>query len=123
MRMKSITGQEVHVALVETGHATRIGTDWTEVHPRFQMLAMSKGCVPEYYEPPSKQEEIDEVRKVESIQDLIIKAITKMKAEPLDGYFTQEGLPNLKKLSVVAGFEVKREQMIEAVSTMALAKE
>lgn len=119
MRMKSMTGEEVYINMKETGHSVRIGTDWTEVHPRFQKLAIFLDCVPEFFENYVEEDEVESERP-KSVMELIIDAIKGMKADPKDGYFTQEGVPNLKKLSVIVGFGVKREQLMEAMQTIML---
>jgi hypothetical protein len=114
--MRSITGQEVYVGLTD-GHTTRIGTEWTEVHPRFQTTAITLGCVPEFFEVP-EDKEVEKQEASKTIKELVIDGIKRMQADPQDGYFTQEGMPNLKKLSVIVNFAVKREQMIEAMHDM-----
>lgn len=116
MRMRSINGKEVYVGLT-TGHACRIGTEWTEVHPRFQTAAINLGCVPEYFEVP-EDEVAEKEEAAKTIKELIQDGIRRMQADPQDGYFTQEGMPNLKKLSVIVNFLVKRDQMVEAMSEM-----
>lgn len=45
-RFKSMSGEEVRIARID-GHVAIIGTEWTDLHPRFHSDAYAAGCISE----------------------------------------------------------------------------
>jgi hypothetical protein len=94
----------------ETGmHVAHVTPDGTELHPRFWVNALRLGCSTEGFELKATQsyvpaDPLDEVKSV----------LMGMVSNPQEGDFTAAGLPDLRRVAKLAGYNVPRDQMLEA---------
>lgn len=109
-RFKSTTGEEVRIAQT-SGHITIIGTDWTDVHPRFHSDAYAAACISEDMVKSSAVEGVDPsvVNKLNNIalqKNEVETAIKKLvKDNELDA-FDSKGKPKSNVLTSMVGFRV-----------------
>lgn len=100
MKFRSPTDQPIHMALT-SGHTFVIGPELVEVPARFHRIAVAEGAIPQGMDamPPEEQ-------AAETKMDLIVKSIKTMMDNPGDGDFNNDGRPDVRRLSAVAGFTV-----------------
>lgn len=100
------------------GHVTHLTEEWKELPEIFHAEAYANGCISdEMAEVLAKDGSLDE-SKVDVDQspeqtrmDSVRAAVKEMNdAREVDGMFTDSGLPNLRRLREIAGFEVTAEE-------------
>ena len=116
MRLKSPTEAEVYVSLLN-GHAIRIGPQGRDVPEMFRREAFAAGAIPadmapEAFEPP-RDEPADDSKPA-----LLVEVVKKMLAENNPDDFTGAGLPNRKKVSALAGWNVSAQELSAAWSAV-----
>lgn len=106
-----------------TGHVAHVGTDWTDLHPRFREAAMKAGCevdlqtIPDLRHesdppPPSRTLQSDET--VSILRTALIRMIERGSADD----FTASGLPNLNTLRKEAGIDVEKALAYEIFAAL-----
>lgn len=109
-RFKSMTGEEVRLAQV-TGHITIIGTEWTDVHPRFFSDAYSAGCISEDMVKSAASDSLDP-RVVNTMNNVALQknevesAIIKLVKENNLESFDMKGKPKSQVLTQMVNFRV-----------------
>lgn len=106
MKFKSPNNEPTMIGLT-SGHTMVVEPTGTEVPQQFRRAAIAAGCTPMGV-GISEQPEASEA--AETRQDVIKNAINKMLDGGEDGDFTNDGKPDLKKLSETAGFKVTRDE-------------
>lgn len=110
MKFKAPGNQPVMVALL-SGHTCVVSPDGTDIEPRFRKEAIARGCTPMGVgadEAPAAPD--PEASKFA----LICAGIEKMLNGDDDGAFTNDGRPQVSKLSEVVGFTVTAGERDEA---------
>lgn len=115
MKFKTTNNKELTISLL-SGHSCIIYPEFTEVHDRFHAQAYANGCVSELNPVIAEEPKIEE--KYVSKYLHIKNAITKMREEKKQGYFTKDGYPNLNHLSRIAGINVSREDLNAALEEL-----
>lgn len=104
------------------GHVTFLTEEWKELPEIFHQEAYSRGCISEEMaEVLSKDGGIDESKvdvnqsPEETRMAAVLDAVKEMHdVKDVDGMFTESGLPSLKRLREIAGFEVTSEERDKA---------
>ena len=123
MRMRSVSGKDVYVTSEDGMHSDYIGKDYKEVHPRLVQRALMSGCTPEAFDEKFYEQEVlaKQAKTMADRSSVIREKVELMFQNNFEGDITAAGFPNLKKLSTYVGFEVSREEMVEAVSAAGIA--
>lgn len=109
-RFKSMTGEEVRIARID-GHVTLIGTEWTDVHPRFHTDAYAAGCISEDMVKSSATSDVDPkvvntlnniALQKNEVESAIIKLVKNNDLESFDS----KGKPKATVLTQMVGFRV-----------------
>jgi hypothetical protein len=105
MRFKAPGTAPVFLSLT-SGNTAVVGTDYTELEPMFHREAIAAGCLPFGVEAPAPvvAEPSFDRRKV------ILDAINEMLDGAVEGDFTGDGKPDVRKLSAKVGFTVDRNE-------------
>lgn len=120
MELKSPTDKAIHVALL-SGHSIVIGPEGRDVPEMFRQEAFARGAIPVTAKAEDFQHEsTDQVEP--SLIAQLVEVIKKMLLEnPED--FTGAGLPNRKKLSSIAGWNVSVQELSAAWEELQKAAE
>lgn len=118
MKFKSPTDEPVYIALL-SGHAAVIGPEWRELPIILHRKALEEGCITDNMDEETIAAKVESARPHESNHDILVGIIKGMAANPQDGDFTANDLPNLKRLAKLAGWNVSREEMMQAVHAIA----
>ena len=99
-----------------SGHCAVVGCDeWRELPVVMHRRALEEGCITDNMDRSTVKAKIESAQPTESRHDLLVGHVKAMMADPKEGYFTGADLPNLKILSKLAGWNVSREEMMQAV--------
>lgn len=101
MKMRSPTDTPIYLALT-SGHTLVIGPELVEIPRMFHRMALAEECLPEGVDAPLPAEGEPEATKM----DLICKAIRSMLNGNADGDFNNDGRPDVRRLTLKAGFNV-----------------
>lgn len=124
MRFVSTTGQPILLATTRGGHSASVGTKestkgkGTPLHPRFHRIATMQGAVPIAMADSMNWEETQ--RPERTRQDLIFEAVAAMVAESADDeekqkqFFTGDGRPDARQITVRVGFTVSSSERDDA---------
>lgn len=116
MRLKSPTEAEIHVSLLN-GHTIRIGPEGRDVPEMFRREAFAEGAIPADARPEAFAKTSEEPAD-DSKPALLVDAVKKMLAENNPDDFTGAGLPNRKKVSALAGWNVSVQELSAAWSSV-----
>jgi hypothetical protein len=114
MKFKSPTNTDIYVATTG-GICAQVGSEWRDLPAGLHKAAIMAGCVSdnmaeEVINPPAPVVSSAEFER----STVVATAIkTLLEADGTEG-FTKEGVPNLKVLSKLTGFEVDRSEMLGA---------
>jgi hypothetical protein len=108
MKFKAPGNEPVMVALL-SGHTCTIPPEGTVVEPRFRKEAIARGCV-----PMGIGEEPAEPKAAPTRFALICSGIEKLIEGNDDSAFTNDGKPDVRKLSEVVGMTVTARERDEA---------
>lgn len=121
MKFRSRKDDEVVRIASTSGHICLVGSEFVEVPDHMEADAYAAGCVSEaIYNSIRADMDRDAKAKAALItgaltdeqRQLAIKtAISTMLDSNDEGSFTAQGVPHLKKLSSLAGFQVSKEEM------------
>lgn len=113
IKFRSLTGNPIHVANT-LGHAAQVGADWVELHPTLHREALMRGCVSNQMVAESISPQVQGAPLAIDTKNLIREAIQQMLAADAEGDFdAATGLPSLKTVRKLAGFNVKKDEMIQ----------
>lgn len=104
MKFRSPTDQPLYVALT-TGHTCVISPDGDEIDQMFHREAISRGAVPASVTDEKTPEGSGFDRK-----QVITDAMNAMLDSGAEDEFTNDGKPDLRKLSGRTGFKVARDE-------------
>lgn len=111
MRLKSTTETPVHVALL-SGHSIVIGPEGRDVPEMFRQEAFARGAIP--YDAKAEDFQYVSTEPLEpTLVTQLAEVIKTMLVEHPDD-FTGAGLPNRKKLSALAGWNVSVQELSAA---------
>ena len=114
MKFKSPTETPIHICLL-SGHSAVIGNEWRELPPILHRKALEEGCISDNMDAESIAVRVEAAKPEQSNNEILVGIIKGMMANPQPSDFTAADLPNLKRLSGVAGWTVTREEMMQAV--------
>jgi len=118
IKFRSITGKPIHVANT-LGHAAQVGEEWTWLHPTLHREALMRGCVSNAMVEESISPKMAGQPLNIDTPAVIREAITKMLSADEDGDFEEAtGLPALSKVRKLAGFNVKKAEMVSVWNAM-----
>lgn len=118
MQFKSPTDEPVYIALL-SGHAAVIGSEWRDLPPILHRKALEEGCITDNMDEETIAAKVESAQPQESNHDILVGIVKGMAANPQDGDFTASDLPNLKRLGKLAGWNVSREEMMQAIHAIA----
>lgn len=104
MKFRSVTGEDVHIALT-TGHSAVVTAEGVELDKRFHKDAIALGCLPEGVEPDAAEAPTGFNRA-----EHIAEAMRTMLDGAEESDFTKDGKPDLRRLNAKAGFQVSRSE-------------
>lgn len=118
MKFKAPGDTPVYIAML-SGHAAVIGDEWRELPPFMHRKALEEGCITDNMDQATIDAKIDSAKTGESHHEVLVRVIKDMMANPSEGDFTASDLPNMKVLAKKAGWNVNREEMMQAVQSIA----
>lgn len=118
MKFKSPTDTPVYVSLL-SGHCAVVGNEWRDLPPILHRKALEEGCITDNMDQASIDAKVESAQTGKSHHDILVETIKAMMANPQSDDFTAADLPNLKKLSKTVGWNVNREEMMQAVQAIA----
>lgn len=105
-----------------SGHVARVGTDWTDLHPRFQQEAMLKGCEIEQNIIPAVEQEKPKASSDAMVNtdetSVIRRALQTMIERDVPGDFTGQNLPSIKAVEQLAGIQVNKGEVYRIYKLM-----
>lgn len=106
MKFKSPTATPVFLALT-SGHTAVVGPEFEELDARFHREAIANGCLPAgaKEEPP-----LEGATPGFDRRKVIADAMNLMLDGAVEGDFTADGKPDVRKLSAKVGFSVDRHE-------------
>lgn len=104
MKFRSPTDEPLHIGLT-SGHAAVITPEGMELDKIFHREAISRGALPGAAELDTTEQKPAFDRK-----EVITTAINGMLDGGSEDDFTNDGTPNLRKLTAKVGFQVAREE-------------
>jgi hypothetical protein len=119
MKFRSPTDEKVYVAMTN-GHAAVVGPEFRELPEILHRKALEEGCITDNMDEATIKSRTEGAAPSKTNHEILIDAIEEMSKNPQDGEFVPStGLPNLKKLSKRVGWNVSREEMMQAVQAIA----
>lgn len=119
MKFRSPTEKPVYVALT-SGHAAVIGPEFRELPEILHRKALEEGCITDNMDEATINARTQSAAPGKSKHEILVDTIKAMAKEANDGDFVPStGLPNLKKLAKRVGWNVSREEMMQAVQAIA----
>lgn len=119
MKFRSPTDEKVYIALT-SGHAAVIGPEFRELPPVLHRKALEEGCITDNMDEAIIKARTENAQPGKTNHEILIDTIEEMSKNPQDGDFVgSTGLPNLKKLAKRVGWNVSREEMMQAVQAIA----
>jgi hypothetical protein len=114
VKFKSPSDTPVYVALL-SGHCATVGPEWRELPFNLHRRALEEGCITDNMDEESIAALTQSAVPQPDRHQLLVGTIKAMMDDPQPGEFTGAGLPNLKVLCKKAGWNVSREEMMQAV--------
>ena len=118
MKFKAPGDKSIYIAEL-SGHCAVIGLEWRELPAIMHRAALREGCITDNMDPATIAAKVEAAQPELSRKELLIGHIKGMMANPQPGDFTNADLPNLKRLSGIAGWTVSKEEMMQAVHSIA----
>lgn len=118
MKFKAPGETPVYIAML-SGHTAVVGDEWRELPLFMHRKALEEGCITDNMDQATIDAKLEAAAPGESNHDILVKVIKDMMANPNEGDFTGADLPNLKVLAKNAGWNVNREEMMQAVQAIA----
>lgn len=119
MKFRSPSDEPVYVSLTN-GHSAVIGTEFRELPDILHRKALEEGCITDNMDEATIKARTEIAQPGKSNHEILIEAIEDMSKDAQDGDFVAStGLPNLKKLAKRVGWNVSREEMMQAVQAIA----
>ena len=101
----------IRVSSVAGGHSALVGKTWRELPPILHKPAIEAGCITNAMPMESHNATQETVEQKDDLLMRVKKAISLLSPED----YTGGGLPDLKRLSDMAGFTVTRRLLNEAL--------
>ena len=114
MKFKSPSDEPIYVCLT-SGHAAWIGAEWRELPLMLHREAMMNGCITDNMAPETISEMVEAAKPGESHHDKLVAVIKAMMDKPEQGDFTQNDLPNMKRIKALVDFDFTKDEMMQAV--------
>ena len=122
MKFRSKHG-EIRVALVHGGHTAVIGEDWRELDPMFHAEALALGAEVDKgnfsAEKPKPAEAANPQANSEVTHDAAYRnALVTMLTRAEEADFTNAGLPDIRQVSKLVGFQARKEDVYRVFREM-----
>lgn len=117
MKFKAPGDTPIYVALL-SGHCAVIGSEWRELPPNLHRKALEEGCITDNMDKATLAAKTEAAKPAPSNHEILIRVIKDMMANPKEGDFTAADLPNMKVLVKKAGWNVSKEEMMQAVQAI-----
>lgn len=118
MKFKAPGDTPVYISLL-SGHTAVVTDEWRELPPFMHRKALEEGCITDNMDQETIDAKIGAAQPGENQHETLVKVIKDMMANPGEGDFTAADLPNLKVLAKKAGWNVNKEEMMQAVHAIA----
>ena len=118
MKFKAPGDTPIYVALL-SGHCAVIGSEWRELPPMLHRKALEEGCITDNMDPATAAMKTEAATPAPGNHEILVGIIKDMMANPKQGEFTAADLPNMKVLVKKAGWNVSKEEMMQAVQAIA----
>ena len=122
MKFRSPSETPVYLCLL-TGQSAVVGTEWRELPILLHRKALEEGCITDNMDEETIHAKIESALPEQSKHEIIVGIIKDMMSNPKEGDFTAADLPNLRRLSLSAGWTVSKEEMMQAVHFISGEKE
>lgn len=122
MLFKSPSDTPVYVSEL-SGHTAVIGSEWRELPLFMHRQALAAGCITDNMDKATIDAKLKASAPQKTNHDILVLTIKQMMENPSSGDFTASDLPNLKNLSKLAGWNVNREEMMQAVHAIGVEYE
>lgn len=122
MKFRSPTGVDIRVGPLLSGHSAIVGRDWQSLPEILHHAALSAGCECDKERFTARQVEPESTPEAAarpaSHDDVYRRALATMLERNEEGDFTADNLPNINRVSQVAGIKAKKEDVLRVFRAM-----
>lgn len=114
MKFRSPGKEPVYVCVL-SGHSAVIGPEWRELPLALHAEALVKGCVTDNMADAVRAEREAAAVPEPSVIERLVAVVRAMMANPQQGDFTQDDLPNMKRVQSKVDFRFTKDDLMQAV--------
>lgn len=114
MKFRSPGEKPVYVCLL-SGHAAWIGPEWRELPLPLHAEAIAKGCITDNMDKAVQEAREAAAVPQPSVLERLVEVVRAMMANPQQGDFTQDDLPNMKRVQSKVDFRFSKDDLMQAV--------